>query len=79
MQYVATISKKGLMTLPSKLRRKFSIEEGSKVKLIEQDGQIILVPIVPLHKLYGIGEEHSAALRRAVIDLEREHDEEARG
>ncbi len=77
MQYVVTVSKKGLMTLPSKLREKLSIEEGSKVKLIEHDGNIILVPIVPLQDLYGIGRDHSDALKQSVLDLEAEHDEEA--
>lgn len=77
MQYTVTVSKKGLMTLPSKLRAKLSIEEGSKVKLIEHDGNIMLVPVVPLAELYGLGKEHSIALTQAISDLEREHDEEA--
>lgn len=77
MHYEATVSKKGLMTLPSKLRRKLSITEGSKVKLVEHDGYVILVPAIPFQDLYGIGQRYSIALRKVVLELEREHNEEA--
>ena len=36
------VTRKGQVTIPVELRRKFGIEENSKVKIIEQDGMIII-------------------------------------
>lgn len=34
IQYTSTVTKKGMITLPAKLRRKYMIKGGSKVKLV---------------------------------------------
>jgi AbrB family looped-hinge helix DNA binding protein len=36
-----TITRKGQVTIPVNLRRKFGIEKGFKVEIVEQDGKII--------------------------------------
>ena len=35
-----TVTRKGQITIPADLRRKFKIEEGSKVKVTEEEGKI---------------------------------------
>jgi AbrB family looped-hinge helix DNA binding protein len=36
------VTRKGQVTIPVELRRKFGIEENSKVEIVEQDGMIII-------------------------------------
>ena len=36
------VTRKGQVTIPVELRRKFGIEESSKVKIVEQDGMIVI-------------------------------------
>ena len=79
MTHLATVSKKGLMTVPSRLRQKYGIQEGSKVCLIEKESGVLLVPLADMSSLYGMGASHKEKILEAVRELEREHDEEARG
>ena len=34
-----TVTSKGQITIPAELRRKFRIEEGSKVEVLEEEGR----------------------------------------
>ena len=36
------VTRKGQVTIPVKIRRKFKIEENSKVEIVEEDGKIVL-------------------------------------
>ena len=36
------VTRKGQVTIPVKLRRKFKIEENSKVKIVEEEGKIVI-------------------------------------
>ena len=36
------VTRKGQVTIPVKIRRKFKIEENSKVKIVEEDGKIVI-------------------------------------
>jgi len=78
MSYLATLSKKGLMTIPSELRRKYGLKEGDKIRIIDREGIILMVPITDIKVLYGLGAEHKEKLLEAVKELEEEHDEEAK-
>jgi AbrB family looped-hinge helix DNA binding protein len=79
MAHLATVSKKGLMTVPSRLRQKYGIQEGSKVCLIEKESGVLMVPLADISSLYGMGASHKEKILEAVRELEREHDEEAGG
>ncbi len=79
MAHLATVSKKGLMTVPSRLRQKYGIQEGSKVCLIEKESGVLMVPLADISSLYGMGASRKEKILEAVRELEREHDEEARG
>lgn len=78
MSYLATVSKKGLMTIPSEVRRKFGLKDGDKVRIIEQGGLIVIVPLTDIKTLHGIGAEHKEKLLKGIKELEEEHDEEAK-
>lgn len=45
------INKKGMVTIPAKLRKKHDLHEGSEVAFIELEGAIVLVPILDFELL----------------------------
>jgi AbrB family looped-hinge helix DNA binding protein len=67
-----------MVTIPSEIRRKYAIREGSKVQFVELDGVIMMVPLKSLTEMHGIDKRHSKVLREAVRELDREHRKEAR-
>ncbi len=44
MENEIVVKKKGQTTIPAKTRKKFKIEEGTKLQLIETEDSIILKP-----------------------------------
>ena len=77
MSYLATISKKGLMTIPSEVRRKYGLKDGDKIRIIDQGGLLVMVPLTDIKALYGLGAQHKEKLLAGIKELEEEHDEEA--
>jgi AbrB family looped-hinge helix DNA binding protein len=41
----ATVKAKGQVVIPVELRRKFQIDEGTRVAFLEQDGRLFLQPV----------------------------------
>jgi AbrB family looped-hinge helix DNA binding protein len=41
----ATVKAKGQIVIPVDLRRRFQIEEGTRVAFLEQEGKLILQPV----------------------------------
>ena len=52
-----TVTSKGQVTIPSKLRRDLKIVEGEKLLVIREDETIRIIPIPKLSKLAGVDEE----------------------
>ena len=48
MSQIVQIRRRGTLTLPIYLRRKYNIENGNTFRLVDLDGVIVLVPKVPL-------------------------------
>jgi AbrB family looped-hinge helix DNA binding protein len=42
---VSTVTTKGQLVIPSKLRRKYGIRKGTRVAMIEEETRIILQPL----------------------------------
>ena len=42
---VSTVTTKGQLVIPSKLRRKYGIRTGTRVAMIEEENRIILQPL----------------------------------
>jgi len=66
------------MTIPSEVRRKYGLEDGDKVRIIDQGGLLIIIPLTDVKALYGLGAEHKGKLLIGIKELEEEHDEEAK-
>lgn len=44
---IATVTTKGQLVIPSRLRRKYGIRRGTRVAFAEDNGQLILQPLTP--------------------------------
>lgn len=44
---VSTVTTKGQLVIPSKLRRKYGIRKGTQVAFVEEDHRLILQPLTP--------------------------------
>ncbi len=48
MESAIQVRKRGVMTIPSELREKYSIKEGDTFQLVDMDGIFVLTPMVPM-------------------------------
>jgi AbrB family looped-hinge helix DNA binding protein len=48
MDQTIQVRERGSITLPADLRRKYNIENGNILRLVDLDGIIVLVPMVPM-------------------------------
>lgn len=70
-----SVTKKGQITIPVKLRKMFGIKEGSKVEIIEKDGVIIVRKLPSIFDLAGAssGKVNVEELKKE-LDRMREED-----
>ncbi len=50
-----SVTRKGQITIPADIRRKFNIEEGMKVEVVEEDGKIVIRRVTSIFDLAGSG------------------------
>ena len=71
------VTRKGQVTIPVKLRRKFKIEENSKVKIVEEAGQIVIKKQLSFLDLIGSGAgKMSVEEAKRMLDEMRDEDAE---
>ena len=66
---LVTVSPKYQVVIPAKVRRSLGIKPGQKVQVIQFEGRIELIPVVPLKKAKGF-------LRGIDTEIKREADRE---
>lgn len=50
----SSITSKGQMTLPKKVREALSIEPGDRVRYVIEGERVRILPVRPISRLYGI-------------------------
>lgn len=79
---IVTVSSKGQIVLPAELRRKYDIQAGSRLAIVDMAGAIYLVPVSddPLSELCGMFKDTPGfssadflAERRRDADAEDQH------
>ncbi len=75
----ATVTSKSMINIPVKLRKKYSIKEGTKIMFVENEetGRIEMIPIPRLSELFGAGRERRRDLLAGIRELENERRREA--
>jgi AbrB family looped-hinge helix DNA binding protein len=73
---VSTVTTKGQVVIPSKLRRKYSIKEGTQVAFLEQENRLVLQPLTPefIRSLRGSLRGEPSALEALLEDRKRERE-----
>jgi len=68
------VTRKGQVTIPIKLRRKFGIEENSKVEIVEEDGKIIIKKLPSFLDLAGsgVGDARVEEVKQMLDDMRAE-------
>jgi len=70
-----TVTRKGQITIPVELRRKFRIEEGSKVMVVEENGKIVVKRLPSIFDLAGSGSGRGDVNElKKMLDRMREED-----
>ena len=70
------VTAKGQIVIPSRIRRRYEIKKGTRVCLLERNGEIILKPITPEYfdKMAGILGKGGKYLEELRKEKERERE-----
>ncbi len=64
MEFVVKVSRKGQITIPIEIRRRFMISD--KVVIRVEDGEIKIIPVIPMDKLFGADGEAMVEVAREI-------------
>ncbi|MGB7788169.1 AbrB/MazE/SpoVT family DNA-binding domain-containing protein [Methanoregula sp.] len=71
---IVTLSSKGQIVIPSKVRKKFSLKEGDSLVIMEEDDAICLRPLVNLPELWGVDKLKNTGITLREIREEWDHE-----
>ena len=71
------VTRKGQVTIPIKIRRKFKIEENSKVEIVEEGGKIVIKRLPSFLDLAGsgVGEATVEEVKKMLDEMRTEDDD----
>jgi AbrB family looped-hinge helix DNA binding protein len=74
MEYEVKVTRKGQTTIPAGIRKKHGIREGSRLKVIDKEKEIILKPVLSTADLAGSGSKHASVkeMKRKLDELRNE-------
>ena len=73
---ISTVTTKGQLVIPSKLRRKYAIRKGTQVAFVEEENRLVLQPLTPefIRSLRGSLKGEPSAIK--ILQEERKRDRE---
>ena len=71
---VVTLSSKGQIVIPAKVRKKFSLKEGDSLVLVPEKNAIRLQPLTNLSDLWGV--DTLTGTRKILKEIRTEWDDE---
>jgi AbrB family looped-hinge helix DNA binding protein len=73
---VSTVTTKGQLVIPAKLRRKYAIRKGTQVAFVEEENRLVLQPLTPefIRSLRGSLKGEPSAMK--ILLAERKRDRE---
>ncbi len=74
----ATVSNKGWVVIPKKLREKYHLTPGAKVEITDQNGGVLIIPIPenPVEALHGLLAEGPSLTEDLLAERRRERERE---
>ena len=72
----SSINAKGQTTLPEPVREALSVQEGDRVRYIIQDGEVRIIAVRPIDRLFGVLQHDASSvtledMERAIVDRAR--------
>jgi AbrB family looped-hinge helix DNA binding protein len=67
-----TVTEKGTVTIPAKIRRKYRVRKGTRVEFIETGEGVMIVPVLPLKDLFGSDRDSKEVVYRMIREIEDE-------
>ena len=73
---VMTVTTKGQLVIPSKLRRKYGIRKGTQIAFVEEEDRLLLQPLTAefIRRLRGSLKGEPSALRILLEERKRERE-----
>jgi AbrB family looped-hinge helix DNA binding protein len=73
---ISTVTTKGQLVIPAKLRRKYAIRKGTQVAFVEEENRLVLQPLTLefVRSLRGSLKGEPSALKALVEDRKRERE-----
>ncbi len=73
---VSTVTTKGQIVIPSKLRSKYAIRKGTQVAFLEEENRLVLQPLTPefIRSLRGSLKGEPSALKLLLEERKRERE-----
>ena len=73
---VSTVTTKGQLVIPSKLRRKYAIRKGTQVAFVEEENRLVLQPLTAefIRSLRGSLKGEPSAMKVLLEDRKRERE-----
>jgi AbrB family looped-hinge helix DNA binding protein len=68
-EYIHTVTRLGTVTIPIPIRRKYNISKGSRVKFVETEEGVRLIPLTSMRDLFGIDREHESAVQAIIREV----------
>ena len=64
----SSINAKGQTTLPEPVREALSVQEGDRVRYIIQDGEVRIIPVRPIDRLFGVLRHDASSVTQEDMD-----------
>ena len=76
MADMVTVTSKGQLVIPAKLRKKFGIRKGTRVSVTEEGNHLVLQPITRayIHSLRGILKGDGSAMKYLLQERKRDRE-----
>ncbi len=64
-----TITEKGTVSIPSRIRKKYGLQKGAKVEFMDTEEGILIVPVAPLEDLFGADKSRKKLVKEMVHEI----------
>ena len=77
---MATVTSKGQLVVPVRLRRKYGISRGTRVRFLDRDGELVMQPITAayIRSIRGLLESKTSVTRELLAERARDRAREDR-
>jgi AbrB family looped-hinge helix DNA binding protein len=78
---VVQVTSKGQLVVPARLRRKYGIRPGTKIRFVERDNEIVFQPLTRdyIRAMCGMLRSETSATRELLKERARDREREKRG